>query len=238
MKRHSKRYKASTERWGIPTKEYFWAPKTKPGAHPDHRSAPIIVLIRDILKYADTSREANMVVAKNKILLDGDVVKDKNTPVGLMDVISIPDLDEHYRMLFDQHGKIRLSPVEEGSEGWKLSKIENKRLIKDDRWQLNLHDGRNITVENQEEYNTKDVLKISVPDQKIIDTIKYEEGSMALITGGKHIGELGVISEIEILKGSQPNLVYFKGGISTIEEYVFVVGRDKPEIKIPEVGIL
>ncbi|MFO7792835.1 MAG: 30S ribosomal protein S4e [Candidatus Saliniplasma sp.] len=238
MKRHSKRYQASTERWGIPTKEYFWAPKTKPGAHPDHRSAPIIVLIRDILKYADTSREANMIVANNKVLLDGDVVKDKNTPVGLMDVISIPDLDEHYRMLFDQHGKIRLSPVEDGFESWKLSKIEKKTAIKDGRWQLNLHDGRNITVEDPDKYNTKDVLKISIPDQKIIDVFEFDKGNMALITGGKHIGELGVISEREVVKGSQPNLIHFEDGITTIEEYVFVVGREKPDIKIPEVGIL
>lgn len=238
MKRHSKRYKASTERWGIPTKEYFWAPKTRPGAHPEYRSAPLVVLVRDILKYANTSREANIAVSENKVLLDGDIVKDKNIPVGLMDVISLPELDEHYRMLFDQHGKIRLSPIKEGAEGWKLSKIEKKTVIKGNRCQLNLHDGRNIIVDDPDNYQTKDVLKISIPEQKIIDVFEFNEGNMALITGGKHIGEIGVIGEYEILRGSQPNLVHFEDGITTIEEYVFVVGRDKPEIKIPEVGIL
>ncbi len=238
MKKHTKRYQASTERWGIPTKENFWAPKTRPGAHPEHRSVPIVVLIRDILKFAETSREANFLVAENKVLLDGERVKDKNIPVGLMDVISIPDLDEHYRMLFDQHGKVRLSPIKEGSEGWKLSKIENKTVIDSGRCQLNLHDGRNIIVDDADGYNTKDVLKIMIPEQKIVDVFKFGQGNMAIITGGKHIGELGTIVEYEVVKGPQPNLVHFESGITTIEEYVFVVGRDKPEIKIPEVGIL
>ena len=238
MKKHSKRYQASTERWGIPTKRYFWAPKTKAGAHPEHRSAPLVVLVRDILKYADSSREANMIISESKILLDGNAVKDKNIPVGLMDVISLPELDEHYRMLFDQHGKIRLSPIEKGGEGWKLSKIEKKTNIKGNKCQLNFHDGRNIIVDDPDRYNTKDVLKINIPEQKIIDVFEFTEGNMALITGGKHIGEIGVISDHEILRGSQPNLVKFEDGITTIEEYVFVVGNDKPEIKIPEVGIL
>ncbi len=238
MKKHSKRYQASTERWGIPTKEHFWAPKTKPGPHAEHRSVPIVVLIRDILKYADTSREANFLLAENKVLLDGEIVKDKNIPVGLMDVISIPDLDDNYRMLFDQHGKVRLSPIEEGSESWKLSRIENKTIINGERCQLNLHDGRNIIVDDQDKYKTKEVLKIMIPEQKVIDVFEFNEGNMALITGGKHIGELGVIADYEVVKGPQPNLVHFENGITTIEKYVFVVGKDKPEIKIPEVGIL
>ena len=61
---------------------------------------------------------------------------------------------------------------------------------------------------------------------------------MAMITGGKHIGEIGTIEEYEIVKGPQPNLVHFESGKSTVEKYVFMIGEDKPVIKIPEVGII
>lgn len=238
MSGHNKRYGAPTEKWGIPTKEQFWAPKSKPGPHKHDESVPLVVLLRDILEYAESSREANLVIDDKKVLVDGRVATEKNRPVGLMDVISFPDLDEHYRVLFDQHGKIRLGPVEEGAENWKLAKIKEKTSVDGDRTQLNLHDGRNILVDSSEAPDTKDVLKLDLPSQNIMESIEFEEGQMALITGGKHIGEIGVIEEYEIVKGPQSNIVHFEGGISTIEGYTFVIGRDTPEIKIPEVGII
>lgn len=238
MKRHNKRYGASTKRWGLPVKEHFWAPKVSSGPHPAEESVPLLVIVRDILQYANTAREAKMIIGSRRIQIDGRVITDEKVPVGLMDVISIPDLGEHYRMLFDQHGRARLLPLEKGDEKWKLCRIEDKRNIKGGLVQYNLHDGRNLRSDDIKKYDTMDVLKLEIPNQNVMDSYKFEEGSMALITKGKHIGEIGKIKEREIVKSSKPNLVHFEEGISTVEDYVFIIGKDKPVIEIPEVGII
>ncbi|MGM0509997.1 MAG: 30S ribosomal protein S4e [Thermoplasmatota archaeon] len=238
MKRHNKRYNAPTEKWGVPTKTDHWAPKSIPGPHPHERSVPLIVIIRDILGYADNERETKRIIAEDKVLVDGRSVTSKDLPVGLMDVISFPDIKEHYRLMFNQHGNVHLSPVEEKQEGWKLCKIVDKKTVKNGITQYNLHDGRNILIDDPNEYRTKEVLKLSIPEQKVIESYKFKKGSMVLITGGKHVGEIGVVKDYEVVRGSQPNLVHFEEGISTVEKYAFVIGEDKPVINIPEVGIV
>ncbi|MEF8873227.1 MAG: 30S ribosomal protein S4e [Candidatus Thermoplasmatota archaeon] len=238
MSKHSKRYDSPTEKWGIPTKESHWAPKPSGGSHPADRSVPLVVVIRDILAYTNTSREAKRVLADRKVEVDGKIVTDKNRPVGLMDIVSIPDLMENYRALFDQKGKIRLKEIDESETGWKLVKIEDKTTLKSGITQYNLHDGRNLREEDSKAYETNDVLKLEIPSQKVLDSYEFKDGMMALITGGKHIGEIDTIEEREIVKGSQPNFVHFESGITTIEDYVFVIGKEMPVIEIPEVGIV
>ncbi len=238
MSQHNKRYNAPTEKWGIPTKESFWAPSPAPGPHSADTSIPLIVVLRDILRYTETSKEAEHILAERKVEVDGKVTTDKNRPVGLMDVISIPDISENYRVLFDQKGKFRLLSIDESQAGWKPVRIQDKTTLKGGITQYNLHDGTNIRTEDGSKYKTKDVLKLQLPSRKILDSLEFGEGQMALVTGGDHIGELGTIKEYEVIRGSQPNFVHFESGITTVEDYAFVVGKDKPIIEIPEVGII
>lgn len=238
MSQHNKRYNAPTEKWGIPTKESYWAPSPTSGPHSADRSIPLIVVLRDILKYTETSKEAEHILAERKVEVDGKVTTDKNRPVGLMDVISIPDISENYRVLFDQKGKFRLLPIDKSQAEWKLVRIQDKTTLKGGITQYNLHDGTNIRIEDGSKYNTKDVLKIQVPSRKILDSFEFGEGQMAIVTGGDHIGELGTIKEYEVIRGSQSNFVHFDSDITTVEKYAFVVGKDKPIIEIPEVGII
>ncbi len=238
MSQHSKRYNAPTEKWGIPTKESFWAPRPTPGPHSASTSIPLIVVLRDILRYTETSKEAEHILAERKVEVDGRVTTDKNRPVGLMDVISIPEISENYRVLFDQKGKFRLLPIDKSQAEWKLVRIQDKTTLNGGITQYNLHDGTNIRSEDGNKYKTKDVLKIQLPSRKIVECFEFDEGKMALVTGGNHIGELGTIKGYEVIKGSQPNFVHFESDITTVEEYTFVVGEDKPVIEIPEVGII
>ncbi len=238
MSEHNKRYNSPTEKWGIPTKQSFWAPTSSSGPHSADRSVPLVVVLRDILEYTETSKEAEKVLAERKVEVDGKVRTDKNRPIGLMDVISLPALSENFRLLFDQKGKVRLQPIEKSQSGWKLARVQDKKSLKGGETQYNLHDGSNIRDEDSNKYDTKDVLKLQLPSRKVIDSYEFEEGKMALVTGGEHIGELGTIEEYEVIKGSKPNFVHFESGITTIEKYAFVIGEDMPIIEIPEVGII
>jgi len=48
---------------------------------------------------------------------------------------------------------------------------------------------------------------VEIPEQTVTDQIKFEAGTIGLITGGKHIGELGKIKEINTTRSSKSNTV-------------------------------
>jgi small subunit ribosomal protein S4e len=214
----------------IPRKTHKWLTKARAGPHPLERAIPLLTCVRDILKYADTAKEAKHIIKKREINIDGRPVKDHKFPIGLMDVLSIKKIDEHYRMMIDKKGKLRFMKIKSTDASWKLVRIENKTTIKGKRIQLNLHDGRNIILPKNM-YKTGDVLKITVPDQKIIAHYPLAEDAVAMLIGGKHVGEYGSIKKYEIKRSSEPNIVFFKEGFSTTKPNVFVVGYKNAEVK-------
>ncbi|AEA46984.1 30S ribosomal protein S4e [Archaeoglobus veneficus] len=216
----------------VPRKIKKWLVKTAPGPH-NKNAVPLLVIVRDFLGLADTAREARRVIAAGEILVDGRPRKDYKFPVGLFDVISIPKLGKSYRILFDDKG--RYIPKEIGDDKLKLYKIVNKTIVKGGKVQLNLFDGTNILADNT--YKTKDSVLLELPEKKIVDHLKFEEGALVMIVGGTHAGEIGRIKEYKVVRGSAPNLVTIeseKGVITTIEDHVFVVGKPdgKPVIDL------
>ena len=220
--------------WPVERKTKKWAVRPSLGPHSIEESVPLLIVIRDYLGYADTARGAKNIISSRKVLVDGVVRTDIKFPCGLMDVISIPSAGEHFRVLIDGRGIIRLVPISPEEAKWKLCRIENKTTLKGGKIQLNLHDGRNIIADG--DYKTGDVLKISVPEQEILEVLPFDKGMKAIITGGKHVGESSEIDGKEITRSSKPNIVKLKD-FSTIEPYVFPVGKDAPLIKLPEVKI-
>jgi small subunit ribosomal protein S4e len=188
-----------------------------------------------MLQYCDNAREAKGIIRARKVLVDNRRVRDPSFPVGLMDTVSLPDAGEHYRMLLDTRGRFRLVPIKEKDAEWKLARIENKTVVRGGRLQLNLHDGRNLLVEDT--FSTRDTLKLSLPGQEILDTLPFKQGSVALLTGGKHVGQVGHVEELVVERSSRPNVVRFKEGFSTISGYVFIVGKQKPIIALPESAV-
>ena len=233
-RKHLKRFKAP-KNWPISPKKYKWAVKPAAGPHRIEDSLSLLVVIRDILGLADNSREAKRIINTGKVLVDGRVRKDYKFPVGFMDVVQIPLSKEVYRVLSDLKGRLTLHPIPKENEGFKLCKIINKTTIKEGKIQLNLHDGRNVLVEDS--FSVGDVVSLTVPDQEITENFKFEEGALVLITGGKHIGEIGKINEIIINKSSNPNTVLVennkKENFLTLKDYAFVIGKEKPAISLP-----
>ncbi len=220
--------------WPVERKTKKWSIRPSLGPHPIEKSVPLLVVIRDYLDYADTARGAKNIINSREVMVDGVVRTDPKFPCGLMDVISIPKAGENYRVLLDTRGIIRLVSIKPEEAKWKICRIEDKTIVKGGKVQLNLHDGRNILTD--EKYKTGDSLKISLPDQKILEALPFEKGVMAMITGGSHVGEIAKVEGVEITRSSKPNIVNLEG-FSTIVPYVFPVGKDKPLIKLPEVKI-
>jgi small subunit ribosomal protein S4e len=77
---------------------------------------------------------------------------------------------------------------------------------------------------------------VSIPDLKIIDEYEFAEGNLAMIIGGKHTGRVGIIRKIESVQSPLPGEVKLEGEkeeFSTIKPNVFVIGKEKSEIKLP-----
>jgi small subunit ribosomal protein S4e len=246
--RHLKR-KPAPKFWPIHRKEAVFTVKPKPGPHPHSRCIPLTIVVRDILGIAKTRREAKKIISQGKIWVDGKVQREDKFPTGLMDVLSIPDMEKTYRVLPSPKG-LTLYPVEKKEEaGFKLCRIENKTTVKGGHIQLNLHDGRNVLIpvkdaSNPEEdvFQTLDTLKITLPNQEIAGHFKLKEEAPVIIIDGKNIGRFGKIVAIEKRAGQKrrKTLVTIKdshgNSFQTTMDYVFVVGDKEPHITLKEIS--
>jgi len=235
MSKHLKRL-AAPRVLRLHRKERALTIRAAPGPHPLELAIPIGLVVRDYLSLCDTYKEARKIVSNGDILVDGVKRKNIKFPCGLMDVISIPKMRKSVRILFDRNGKLTLVPISESDAEWKLCRIQNKTIVKGKKVQLNLHDGKNKLVE-KDEYKTGDVLKISFKENKIDDVYRFDKGTVSMIIGGTHIGEIASIEEIQVVASSKPNLAKMKGEkeFSTIAEHVFPIGKTKAAIALPEV---
>jgi len=219
--------------WKIPKKIAKWAVTPRPGPHKKLESIPLLVIVRDILKLVDVAKEAKKIIKAGEILVDGEPRKDHKFPVGLMDVIEIPKINKRYRVVPVKEG-LQLIEISKKEASLKLCRINNKTTVKGGITQLNLHDGRNVLVK-KDVYKTGDSLLIEVPSQKIVDHIKLEKGSLAVITGGQNRGRIVEVKEIVVTRSREPNKVMCVADgeeITAIKDYVFVVGKKKPLIKL------
>jgi len=235
MGKHQKRI-AAPRSWKIERKTSYWAVKPKPGPHPKDRSMPLLLIVRDMLKLADNSREAKRILNEGDVIVNGKVRKDHKFSIGIFDILSIPLIKANYMVVADRKDKLSLVEIDEEAASKKLCRVNGKGIIKEGAIQLNLHDGRNILPgESGEKINTHDSLLISIPDNKIVQHFAYKEGSKVVVVGGKHSAQTGEIEEIRIVLSSQPNVVRIKStegerSFESREASVFVVGEEKIEV--------
>lgn len=195
------------------------------GPHAKEHSLPLIVLVRDVLKLAETAREAKQIIKKGKILVDGKPRKDPNYGIGLLDVVEIPEMKKAWRI----SPKNNFSLIEINDSKYKICKIINKKILKGNKTQLNLDCGKNIITDKK--FSTKDSILIKLPEQLIEDHLTFEAGHLALVTGGKNMGRIAKIKKIEKEK-RRVILEHGKEGFEVPIDYITVVGKEKPLVKI------
>lgn len=219
--------------------------KPSPGPHQSRFCLPLLHIVRDLLEVVDFHRDAKKLIGLGYFKVDGKVIKNISFPVGLMDVLTIEDMKKHYRILPDSHYGLILHEISEAESQYKLCRINQKISVKGGNIQLNLHDGRNILIKVQDPQNPKediykrmDVLRITIPEQKIEKVIRFKEGNLAIIMSGKNIGQVGKI--VNILKQFGPkastvSIQHNSEHTETLYDYTFVIGEDKSEIHLPKI---
>ena len=227
MTRHQKRL-AVPNSWPVERKTDTFTVKAGAGPHGED-GVPLVVLLRDVLGYVDSTKEARYAVNTDSVLVNGDAVSDEQRPIGMFDILAFPVRGEYFRVFPDEGGRLALTPIDEESAESRLGKIVNKTVVSGGDAQLTLHDGTNVRAGADTEYNTKDSIVIDNESKEIVAHFEYEEGALVTAVAGQHAGSIGVIETIDVTLGSGSNTVVVdndEGGYETVEEYVVVIDEN------------
>jgi len=235
--------------WPIHRKEMPWIVKPSSGPHSLENCLTLTLVLRDILGVTQTRKEGKLILAQGKLQVNGKVRKKDDFPVGLMDVISMPDSNKYYRIMPSNKGLI-LSPISKEEASFKLVRVEDKTTVKNGI-QIALHDGSNMLIKVADSkkpvevsYDTFDILKIAYPEKQVVLSLKTKEGNLAVITGGKNIGKQGKIVEIEKTEAKKRRqalvVIEDASGVryQTILDFIFSIGEAEPLIGVTEASAL
>jgi len=231
--------------WPIHRKELPWVVKPQSGSHSLEKCVPLTLVLRDMLGVAQTRKEGKLILAQGKVLVDGKIRKRDESPVGLMDVIAMPESGKYYRVMPSHKGLV-LASISKDESNFKLLRIESKNTVKNGV-QLAFHDGSVMLIKVADpknpvevQYETFDILKVTYPEKTINATLKTKEGNLAIITGGKNIGITGKIVEIEKTEAKKRRQALVtiedaKGArYQTILDFVFTLGEATPMVNTLE----
>jgi len=229
MTNHQKRLSVPNS-WPVERKTETFTVKADAGPHGE-AGVPLLIVLRDVLGYADTRKEARYALDQDSVLINGKAVSDEERPVGMFDILAFTEREEYYRVFPGQGGRLSLTPLDAESAGSKLGKVVNKQHVPGGDVQLTLHDGQTLVVEN-EDYDTADSLIVDNETDEVVAHFEYEEGALVTAVNGEHAGEVGRVDAIQVTPGSADNIVQIEqddGAFETVEDYVVVIDENFTE---------
>jgi small subunit ribosomal protein S4e len=227
MSNHQKRLSVPNS-WPVERKTQTFTVKADAGPHGED-GVPLLIVLRDVLGYVDNRKEARYALNEGSVRINGETLSDESRPVGMFDILSFAERDEHYRVFPGEGGRLALTAIDEDAAQSKLGKIVGKRDVPGGDTQLTLHDGQTLLVEDGTEYDGGDSIVVANEDDEVVAHFEYEEGALVTAVDGQHAGEIGEIDEIQVTPGSNDNNVLVSqddDGFETIEEYVVVIDEN------------
>jgi len=141
------------------------------------------------------------------VQVDGKVRTDLNFPAGFMDVVSIPETKENFRLLYDVKGRFKLVSINDAEAKFKLCRVT--KVGKGSKASIGripglagqkgvipyvvTHDGRTIRFADPL-VKVNDTIKLDIESGKIVGQIKFGVGKLAMVSGGKNVGRVGQIT--------------------------------------------
>ena len=190
-KRHLKRLNAP-KHWMLDKLGGVWAPRPSTGPHKLRECMPLIVLLRNRLKYALNTKEVKYILMQRLVKVDGKARTDKTYPAGFMDVVSIEKTGENFRLLYDVRGRFSIHRIGAEEAKYKLCRVKQLEMGKGKVPYVVTHDGRTVRYPDPM-VAVNDTVKLDIETNKIEDFIKFETGNLAMISGGKNTGRVGII---------------------------------------------
>jgi small subunit ribosomal protein S4e len=219
--------------WSIRRKKGRFVLRVKPGAHSKRRAYPLGIILRDVLKIANTMHEAERIVNGGKIKVDGIIRRDVNFGVGLMDIVELASIGQAYRFVPKDSRLLVPVSVKDDEKFKKLLKITSKVAIKGNKVQYGFHDGK--TVISDQKMRVGDTCVVQLPESKINEHIEFERGSVVLVTSGENAGGVGKVEDIRDGVFSLPKRALVSFAERSVElpvEIIMTVGSERPLIKV------
>ena len=227
MSNHQKRLSVPKS-WPVERKTDTFTVKANAGPHGED-GVPLLILLRDVLGYVASRKEARYALEQGNVLVNGDENVSEDRPIGMFDIVAFAERDEYYRVFPDEGGRLALTSIDADAADSKLAKIEDKTQVSGGRTQLNLHDGSNLLIEDASEYSAGDSIVVANEDREVVAHFPYEEGSLVTAVRGTHAGDVGEVTEAQVTPGSGSNNVVVEtddGAFETVEEYVVVIDEN------------
>ena len=203
-----------------------FAPRPSSGPHKLRECLPLIVLIRNRLKYALTKREVTSIVMQRLVTVDKKVRTDATYPTGFMDVVQIEKTGENFRIMYDTKGRFTVHRITDEEAAYKLCKVKKMQVGAKSVPFIVTHDGRTVRYPDPA-IKVNDTVRLNLESGKIEAFVKFEVGNVAMVTGGHSMGRVGVISHRERHPGGF-DIVHLKDArdetFATRLSNVFVVG--------------
>jgi len=214
-----------------------FAPRPSAGPHKLRESMPLIIMLRNRLKYALTYRECKMIVMQRLIKVDGKARTDMFYPAGFMDVVQIEKTKENFRLMYNTKGKFAMHKVSREEAAYKLCQVKKVMRGPKGTPYAVTHDGRTIRYPDPD-IKAHDTIRFDIAENKVIDHVKFELGNTVMISGGKNSGRVGTITNRERHPGSF-EIIHVKDAVghtfATRMSNVFVIGKgSKPWISLPK----
>lgn len=154
-----------------------------------HRdSVPVVIAVRDMLKLAKNAKEVKKMIHVKALKINGKPVRDHRESIRLFNIF---EADQPYELTLSNTHRFTLLPAKKKDE--RLCKVINKKLLKGNQIQINLHDGSNVLSSDKISVNDSVYLDFS---QKIKSHVPFEKGKKAFVISGKYSGLSGKIDSI------------------------------------------
>jgi len=184
------------------------------------KGIPILIILRDMLKLAQNRREVKKALHLKQIMLNNKTVKNEKNSAFLFDTLTIIPLKKFYRIDLLKKGKFKLEEIKETEANQKVSKVVNKKILKNKKVQLNLFDGNNFISDIK--CNINDSALIDFKEKKIKKCLPLKEKARAIIFAGKHSGVNGIIDKIK-QERKMISLITNKEKINVLIKQVMVI---------------
>lgn len=234
-KKHLKRLNAP-HAWMLGKMDGIWAPRPSTGPHKLRECLPLVLILRNRLKYALNMHEVQSICMEKLVKVDGKVRTDVSYPAGFMDVVSLERSSDTFRLLYDPKGRFALHRIKAEEAGFKLCRVQKLEVSKKNIPFLVTHDGRTIRYPDPL-VKTNDVVKIDLATGKIVDFIKFGVGKICMIQRGHNAGRVGTIQHVEKHPGSF-DIVQVKDAVGNVFatrlKNVFMIGEEKPWVSLPK----
>lgn len=219
--------------WTAQRKLVTFITRPKPGSLPSKYVITAAALLKDVLGYAHTTKEAKHIIHEEEVLVNGKRITTVKFPIGIFDVVEIKKTKDKFTILFDKLAKVKRIDIKESTL---FLKVKNKTVGAKKKLQINFTNGFNTLVDEKTFQTAKvnDTVMFDYEKKKIEKVITLKEGAFVYIFDGKFVGNFGEVKEFVNYNGLTRDVVKVQIGDeihTTAKDYCFVVGAKKEDIK-------